>query len=178
MAYKGKNMKKSILAAALLLAGSSVMALDTQVFVGIDATSAKVDAKYGFTGTATIDGVDYSNLSGSVDDSDTSLGIKAGVILDKSHRIYAYYTQLEPDADGIKTELDILTLNYDYLIDIKNDMNVYVGAHIGQSDYEALGFDDSSLMYGVQAGLLYNITQLSHINPREFLVQTPKLCIS
>ncbi|MCW8895863.1 outer membrane beta-barrel protein [Sulfurimonas sp.] len=152
-------MKKSLLATALLIAGTSVMALDTQVFVGLDATSAKVDTKVGFTGTATIDGVDYSNLSASADDSDASVGIKAGVILDKTHRIYAYYTQLEPDMEGIKTELDIMTLNYDYLIDVNNDMNVYVGAHIGQSDYEALGFDDSSIMYGIQAGLLYSINK-------------------
>lgn len=153
-------MKKSILAAALLLAGSAVIALDTQVFVGVDATSAKVDTKIGFTGTATIDGVDYSNLSATTDDSDTSFGIKTGVILDKTHRIYAYYTQLEPNMSGIETELDILTLNYEYLFGTNdNDMNVYIGAHIGQSDYEAIGFDDSSLMYGIQVGLLYNINK-------------------
>lgn len=151
-------MKKSILTAALLLASSSVMALDSKVFVGLDATSANVDVEYGFTGTATISGTSYSNLSAETDDTDTSLGIKAGAIIDNNHRIYGYYTKTEPDVEGIDSELKILTLNYDYLADTGNaKLSPYIGAHIGQSDYEIIGYSDKSMMYGVQAGILYDI---------------------
>ena len=79
-------MKKSLVLAGLILAGTSAVAMDTQWLVGLDASRAKVESTIGFSGTATMSGVDYSNLSMDTDDKDTALGLKFGAIFDKSHR--------------------------------------------------------------------------------------------
>jgi hypothetical protein len=90
---------------------------------------------------------------------DTSFGLKGGVLLEKNYRLYVYYTKLEPEVEGLETKLKIITLNYEYLIDTGYEGLIpYVGAHIGQSDFELLGYDDQGLMYGVQAGVMYGIT--------------------
>lgn len=152
-------MKKRILATAFMLAGTLLMASDTKMFIGADVTRAQVDFDYGFRGSATVNGVSVTNGSVSKDEMDTSYGLKAGVIMNKNYRLYAYYTKLEPETDGLETKLKIITLNYEYLIDTGYEgLMPYVGAHIGQSDFELLGYDDQGLMYGVQAGVLYDIT--------------------
>jgi opacity protein-like surface antigen len=129
------------------------------VFIGADVTRAKVDFDYGFHGTAIVDGATVTNGSVSQDDTDTSYGLKAGMILDKNHRLYAYYTKLKPESEDLNTKLKIITLNYEYLIDTGYEgLKPYIGAHVGQSDFEALGYDDQGLMYGAQAGILFDIT--------------------
>lgn len=152
-------MKKSILATAIMLSGTLLMASDTKVFIGADVTRAQVDFDYGFHGTAIVDGLSVTNGSVSQDDTDTAYGYKAGMIFDKNHRLYAYYSKLEPESEDLSTKLKIITFNYEYLIDTGYEgLKPYLGAHIGQSDFEALGYDDQGLMYGVQAGILFDIT--------------------
>lgn len=152
-------MKKIILATAIMLSGTLVMASDTNMFIGADVTRAQIDFDYGYRGSGTVNGVPVTNSSVSKDEMDTSYGLKAGVVMNKNYRLYAYYTKLEPEVDGFKTKLKIITLNYEYLIDTGYDgLMPYVGAHIGRSDFELLGYDDKGLMYGVQAGVLYDIT--------------------
>jgi len=151
-------MKKSLVLAGLLLAGSSVMAMDSQWFIGVDASYSDLDAKLGFTGTAAIDGVDYSNLSTGVSDEDTALGLKAGVILHKDHRISLNYTEYDPSKHGVDLDLDVITLNYDYLFNMSDNFTPFIGVHLGQAEMETLGYDDTSLVHGLQGGVIYSVT--------------------
>jgi hypothetical protein len=152
-------MKKSILATAIILSGTLLTASDTNMFIGADVTRAQVDFDYGFRGTALVNGVPATNGTVSKDEMDTSYGLKAGMFMEKSSRLYAYYTKLEPETEGLEMKLKIITLNYEYLIDTGYDgLTPYLGAHIGRSDFELLGYDDQGLMYGAQAGILFGIT--------------------
>lgn len=155
-------MKKIILATALLLMSSSVMAIESQVFLGVDGAVSKADYKEGLDGTITrnSDGLSISNISESGDESDTTFGIKAGVVLDKKHRLYGYYTKPEYDGGTDNAEVEIITFNYEYLFETESDkLSPYFGGHIGQGELEYSGLSDKGLVYGIQAGILYDITE-------------------
>ena len=148
-------MKKSLVLAGLILAGTSAVAMDTQWLVGLDASRAKVESTIGFSGTATMSGVDYSNLSMDTDDKDTALGLKFGAIFDKSHRFTLNYAKYDFDYD---VEAKVTTLNYDYLFEETNKFTPFIGVHAGQIDLDALEFSDSGSLIGIQIGTTYIIT--------------------
>ena len=132
-------MKKSLALISLLVLATSSMAMDVEYFIGAGAERGSID----ITGTAI-----------NSDYKDTALKIKAGVILDKAHRVslsYAGYTKEGRD-------LDLTELNYDYIFSLKNKVSLLAGAHVGNADYKEAGFDMDGLVYGVQTGLLYDIT--------------------
>ena len=80
--------------------------------------------------------------------------MKAGVILDKTHRISLSYVGYN-DNGG---DLDLTELNYDYIIPLKDKYSLLAGVHLGKADYIEAGFDMDGLVYGVQTGVLYDIT--------------------
>lgn len=143
------------LSLAMLLTSSSLLAVETQWFIGADASSANIDAKLNYTGTVTINGSSFSNDSSDHSDRDTSLGLKAGVVLDKTHRLSVNYTKFDPTDGSISAELTNATFNYDYLFSPISKVTFFTGAHIGMHKFEVIGFDDTALSYGVQAGILY-----------------------
>lgn len=143
---------------AILLASSTLSAAETQWFIGADVSHADIDADVGFTGSATINGVTYNGGSVSVSDKDTTIGIKAGAIVDQTHRLALSYTKFSPSVEGIEADLTNITASYDYLFATVNGFTPYLGAHIGQSKFEVIGYDDTSLSYGAQMGVLYSIT--------------------
>ena len=134
-------MKKSLILTSLLALSTSVMAMDIEYFIGAGAERGSLDT-------------DASGVSMNGDYKDTALKIKAGVILDKSHRVSLSYVGYS-DNGG---DLDLTELNYDYIIPFKNKLSVLAGAHIGNADYKDAGFDMDGLVYGVQTGVLYDIT--------------------
>jgi hypothetical protein len=151
-------MKKNLALASLILIGSSLSAMDTEYFIGADISSSNINTKVGFTGTVTIDGVSYSDASVSVDDRDTTVGLKIGALLNKQHRISANYAKYSPSFDGITLDLKTYAVNYDYMLNKINKFTPFIGAHIGICDAETLGYSDTSGMYGIQGGTTYNIT--------------------
>lgn len=142
----------------ILLASSSLLAMDTQWFVGLDASQAHINADVGFTGSATLNGVTYNSSSTSLSDNDTAIGIKTGAIVDKTHRLALNYTKYSLNKEGIDADLTNIIASYDYLFRSKNNFTPYVGAHIGQSKFEVIGFDDTGISYGAEAGILYSVT--------------------
>ena len=150
------NMKKSLLSISLIVAlgATSAMGTETQWFVGADMSSVKAKSTLGFTGTATINGTSYSNLSATSDESDTGFGIKVGAVMNKNHRMYLNYTTTSFEF----TDLTTYAANYDYLFDTNSKVTPYLGANVGIANIEALGLSDQSVGYGVQAGILYPIS--------------------
>lgn len=146
-------MKKSIYMA--LLMSSSLLAMDTQWFIGAGMSSADVDAKLNQTGTITIGGVAYTAGSSDQSDRDNALELKTGVILGKKHRLSIDYAKYEPSKGSISTKLTNATFNYDYLLDPINQFTFFAGAHGGINKFEAIGYDDKAFTYGAQAGVLY-----------------------
>ncbi len=117
-------MKKSLVLASLVVASTSMMAMDLQYFLGADANRVDVDSK-------TTVNVPSVGISDSSSDSfkDTGLALKTGVILDKKHRIsiaYSDYSKDDIDATSI-------TGNYDYLIPMNNEFRLYTGLHLGDT---------------------------------------------
>lgn len=146
-------MKKSIY--MVLLMSSSLLAMDTQWFIGAGMSSADVDAKLTQTGTITIGGVAYTAGSSDQSDRDNALELKTGVILGKKHRLSIDYAKYEPSKGSISTKLTNATFNYDYLLDPINQFTFFAGAHGGINKFEAIGYDDKAFTYGAQAGVLY-----------------------
>lgn len=146
-------MKKSIYIA--LLISSSLLAIDTQWFIGAGMSSADIDAQLNQTGTITIGGVAYTAGSSDQSDRDNALELKTGVILDKKHRLSIDYAKYEPSKGSISTKLTNVTFHYDYLLDPINQFTFFAGAHGGINKFETLGYDDKALTYGAQAGVLY-----------------------
>ena len=149
-------IKKSLVMASLLALGTSAIAIDVQPFVGVGIERTTLDYK------ASASALGYS-YSYSDDDSDTALKLKAGAILDKTHRLSVSHAKYSDNGADVR----ILLLNYDYLFPINEKFNLYAGAHAGQAKYEqdvntAIGkidIDMSGLVYGLQVGALFDITK-------------------
>ena len=150
-------MKKSLLlTGALILATTSLSAMDTQMIVGLDITSAKIKNNIGYNGTATVNGVNYSNLSSGVEERDTGFDLKVGVILNKSHRLTANYSKY-----SFKQSIDMntITANYDYLFVTSSKFTPFIGAHVGVLKADFSGFNDTGSIYGIQGGSTYSLTE-------------------
>lgn len=151
-------MKKSLAMASLLALGTSAMAVDVQPFVGVGIERTTADYNYKASGSAL--GYSYSY---SDDASDTTLKLKAGAILDKTHRLSVSHAKYSDYGADVR----ILLLNYDYLFPINEKFNLYAGAHAGQAKYEQyvnpsigkIDIDMSGLVYGLQFGALFDITK-------------------
>jgi hypothetical protein len=150
-------MKKSLLLASLLAIGAtSAVAMDTQWFVGLDASKVQTTVDETISGSATINGRAYAaSGSASTDVDDTSLGIKVGAILDKTHRVSLHYTKYDFDYDSY---MNITTLSYDYLFNTNGKFTPFIGAHVGYGKVSAYDLvDDSGMLYGAQAGVIYEL---------------------
>ena len=148
-------MKKSLVVAGLLLAGSSLMA-DIQPFVGIDLNKVDADVSTKLNGTVTYYGNSVSNLTIDESAKDTAVSGKIGVIIDNSHRTYLSYGKYSDDGGKLTNSL----LNYDYLFKTSNEKyRPFVGIHIGQAKYENDNFEISKTgtAYGFQGGIIYDI---------------------
>ncbi len=148
-------MKKLVVMASLVAVSTSMMAMDLQYFLGAGAERGSLDWK----GSVDIPSLTYSeNISGDM--SDTGLKLKAGVILDKTHRISLSHAKFS----GSDVDFTLILGNYDYLIPVNEDFRFLAGIHAGNAKYEEtdvdLGkFDMSGLAYGVQIGGIYDITK-------------------
>lgn len=138
-------MKKSLILVALVVASTSVMAMDTEYFIGAGVERMSIDETASWT-----DGAETFNLK------DTGLNLKVGVILDKNHRLSLSHSKFSKDF----IDLTLISGAYDYLIPINNDFKLYVGLHAGNAKVEFQDEDTfSGLYYGGQLGAIYNITK-------------------
>jgi len=147
-------MKKSLVMASLVVASTSMMAMDLQYFLGAGANRVDADVK----GT-----LDYSisgqtgGFSGTESFKDTGLLLKTGVILDKTHRISLSHINYGIDDGG---DFRIILGNYDYLIPVNENFRFLAGLHLGHANYETDDdFKMSGLAYGAQVGAIYDITK-------------------
>lgn len=144
-------MKKSLVMASLVVASTSMMAMDLEYFLGAGAERMNADFKL----SSQID----SEMNGSPSMKDTALKLKAGVILDKTHRISISHVKHSDDG------LDATSIlgNYDYLIPMNEQFRLYAGLHLGNTKVEVDGLDNnisfSGLAYGAQMGAIYDITK-------------------
>ncbi len=147
-------MKKNIIVAGVLLASSTVFALDTDYFIGAGFERMKGDVSATATSTATINGVPLSSTVSTTETlKDNGVRLKAGVILNNAHRISLNHSM--HSEEGI--DLDLSTVNYDYMIALNQKFNFLVGAHLGQADckVENSVINMDGLAYGVQTGITY-----------------------
>ena len=147
-------MRKSLVMTSLVLARTSIMAMDLQYFLG--AGAERVDADVKGTFDYSIDG-ESGSFSGTESFKDTGLLLKAGVILDKTHRVSLSYRKFSKD----ETDATTILGSYDYLIPMNEQFRLYAGAHLGNTkvDFNYMDFDMSGLTYGAQVGAIYDITK-------------------
>ena len=145
-------MKKTIVMASLVAASTSMMAMDLQYFLGAGAT--RVDANLNEKGSLS-NGVQTISFNDSYDFKDTALSLKAGIILDKTHRISLSHTKFSKDDTDARNILG----SYDYLIPLKEEFRLYAGLHAGNTKVEVDGDSASGLAYGAQVGAIYDITK-------------------
>lgn len=148
-------MKKSLVLASLLAASTSMFAMDLQYFLG--AGAERGDANYKVNGSSSSGTI----VNVSDDMTDTTLKLKAGIILDKTHRISVSHANF----NGEDTDLRVILGNYDYLIPINNEFRLLAGVHVGNGEYKETNIDGlgtakiSGLVYGAQVGAIYDITK-------------------
>jgi opacity protein-like surface antigen len=148
-------MKKSLVMASLVVASTSMMAMDLQYFLGAGAERGDADYKINAAGS------NGNSVSESDNMTDTNLKLKIGVIVDKTHRISLSHIKF----DGTDTDVTVILGNYDYLIPINNDFRLYAGLHAGNAEYKETNIDGlgtakmSGLAYGAQVGAIYDITK-------------------
>lgn len=148
-------MKKSLVLAGLVLASTSMMAMDTQYFIGAGAERGSLD----MNGSVNIPDFDVSG-SVSSNGSDTALKIKMGVILNKNHRISLSNVKYSEE----NNDLTLILGNYDYLMPLNDEFKLYAGVHLGKANYDAnetpfFNSNMSGLAYGVQIGTIYEISK-------------------
>lgn len=155
-------MKKIILSTAL--ATSCMFAVDIKPFIGLDMTS--ISAKHEII---VVESSGTTFLENELDD--VSLGLKVGALIGKNHRIYLSYIKstLTNNNPNNKIKLTLPAINYDYLIPSRNNNVSYMlGGHIGYGTvnmdsltalHSDLEVDESSINYGIQAGMLFDINQ-------------------
>ena len=139
----------------IVTASTSMLAMDLQYFLG--AGAERGDANYKVNGSSSSGTI----VNVSDDMTDTSLKLKAGVIIDKTHRISVSHANFNAE----NTDLRIILGNYDYLIPINNDFRLLAGVHVGNGEYKETNIDGlgeakiSGLVYGAQVGAIYDITK-------------------
>lgn len=142
-------MNKSLVLAGLVVASTSMMAMDTQYFIGAGAEKTNIDTK--------VSGADGYNSKGKIDD--TGLSLKTGVILNKAHRISLSLVKYSENDSDVTSILG----NYDYLIPINNDFRFFTGLHAGSTKVKVEESGESAsfsgLSYGVQIGAMYDLTK-------------------
>jgi len=163
-------MKKSIITASLLALGiTSASAMDLDIFVGLEGNMVDTSSSFSAT-TGTIEywkagnttpTNTFSPLTGAADERSMGygIGLKAGVVLNENHRISVIatdYSNLE--VLGADMDMQTYTLNYDYMFVNDSKATPYLGLNAGMSDVEILGYSDMSEMYGVQGGVIVEIT--------------------
>ena len=150
-------VKKSLIVASLLLAGTSAVAGD--FFVGANLVHAKATAKASVNltgGSATLDGTTYNapdSASYSSSDSDNNLNIKFGI--DEKNARYYIQTGNLYDVDNVK--YSSTTLNYEVKLEPFSGVTPFVGAHIGRGKVTVASASKTGSEYGLQAGILKNI---------------------
>lgn len=149
-------MKKSLVMASLVVASTSMIAMDLQYFLGAGVERANANFKADVNAPA----IGYSETF-KEDDNDTALKLKLGAILDKTHRISLSHSKF----GGEDIDVTVILGNYDYLIPINNEFRLYTGLHIGNGEYKETNIDIigtakmSGLAYGAQVGAIYDITK-------------------
>lgn len=148
-------MKKSLVMASLVVASTSMMAMDLQYFLGAGAERADADYNIKASGSNGVSINDSDNMT------DTTLKLKVGAILNKTHRISISHSKFGEE----DTDVTVILGNYDYLIPINNEFRLYTGVHAGNGEYKETNIDGlgtakmSGLAYGAQIGAIYDITK-------------------
>ena len=149
-------MKKSLVMAGLVVASTSMMAMDLQYFLGAGVERANAN----FKADVNAPSIGYSETF-KEDYNDTSLKLKVGVIIDKAHRISLSHSKFS----GTDTDVTIILGNYDYLMPINDEFRLYAGLHLGNAEYKETNIGTlgtakiSGLAYGAQVGAIYDITK-------------------
>lgn len=151
-------MKKSLVMVSLVVASTSMMAMDLQYFLGAGAGASwnKSESSIQTPGYVFVN----SNSTTDSDRNSSALMIlKGGAILDNTHRLsFSYAPAFHSDAN-----VHNFMAGYDYLIPVNNDSRFYVGAHAGISSFKGKddisNFDMSGFAYGTQLGYIYDLTK-------------------
>ena len=144
-------MKKSLVMASLVVASTSIMAMDLQYFLGAGVERGDMNGKYSLNVSN-----GYSE-NDSISDDASDLKLKLGMILNKTHRISLSHINYGIDDGG---DFRIILGNYDYLIPVNENFRFLAGLHLGHANYETDDdFKMSGLAYGAQVGAVYDITK-------------------
>ena len=144
-------MKKSLVMASLVVASTSIMAMDLQYFLGAGVERGDMNGKYSLNVSN-----GYSE-NDSISDDASDLKLKLGMILNKTHRISLSHINYGIDDGG---DFRIILGNYDYLIPVNENFRFLAGLHLGHANYETDDdFKMSGLAYGAQVGAIYDITK-------------------
>ena len=151
-------MKKLILSSlALSLLSTSALAADPQWFVGGGLANQNDMVK---------DKADAISFEGS----DIAYQIKAGTILEDTHRITAefnYSDNIIKKASKAEIKQQSFLISYDYLIPLNNKFNVFAGLTTGMSKAKLTFSEDdykvsdsfNKFTWGGQVGADYNINE-------------------
>ena len=143
-------MKKSLIVAGILLAGSTLVAGDGY-YVGFDIGNSEAKFKENTNVPAL-----NANINESYTDDAGSQTFKFGKYIDSNSRVSVFYQNINVD-DGSGGTYGV---GYDYLIGT-DKLKPLVGIIVGQGFIEDDDSDNEmdGMVYGVQVGLNYEVNQ-------------------
>lgn len=93
--------------------------------------------------------------------SDTSFGVRLGV-QSMVWRTMLSYSVYDNTSDDQNVEKTFLSLDYYFNNDgeeVSASINPYIGVNVGYTNYESFLIDDSGMLYGVQGGVTFNLSE-------------------
>ena len=142
-------MKKSLIVAGILLAGSTLVAGDW--FVGAEVGHSEIKGKISSQ---------YASLSGDIEGGHQA--IKIGKYINDNVRVAGSVYRFNEDDD---VDVSLMTVGADYLFG-QDKLKPFVGVHLGNLSYKASGLPSTfnknsieldSTIYGLGFGLNYQI---------------------
>lgn len=145
-----KKIAVALLCAAL---GSSLYARDdisqSRTFIGLELGYSEVQGdtfyELGYTG-----------------DSDVEFGVRIGAEKDewRTTFIFDYYDSSDNDQN---VETLLMTIDY-FVLDNNSGFKPYIGLNLGYANYESTFVEDSGMVYGGQAGFVFNVTEMVNLD--------------
>jgi len=120
-------------------------AQDNGYYVGLDIGNTEADL------SAKAPSIGYNTSS---EDDGGSQTLKVGKYIDENSRVAVFYQNVNAD----DADVGILGVGYDYLIG-DAPLKPFIGAFLGYGSYdvESVDVDISGIVYGIQAGVNYEI---------------------
>ena len=154
-------LKKFMVTLLCVTLGSTLYARDdiskSTAFVGLEVGYAEVQGEVGYI----LDDMEVIEPN-FIGDYDVEFGLRIGAQKEqwRTTFIFDYYDSTTNDQN---IEKGYLTIDY-FVLEKESALRPYIGLHVGYANYESTFVDDSGFLYGAQAGVILDVTEVINLD--------------